>query len=313
MLLKKYLFRKPVALRKDFSPGWWVTLLFFMVILLSCEDVIEVKLSSENPEFLGVEASITTRSSPEVFLYKTLRVNQDIAYPGISGAEVVVSDNSVPPMAVRLTEDPKKKGWYSVPANSIYPGLPGREYTVTIRTQGVTLTAKDRLTRVEPIDSIQILPSSRGNNRFLGIFTYGKETGGLGNYYKWDVFVNDTLLNDANRMAVASDEFVDGNYIAKLEIFTDFHDPDKPEDRQLKLNDTVCVRQTSISGFAYNFYFQMINQSSTGFLFSVPPANIQGNFTASDGKPVLGVFTARDVSVSNKVVIDKELEDQLKK
>ena len=115
-------------------------------------------------------------------------------------------------------------------------------------------------------------------------------------------------------MAIASDEFVDGNYISKLEIFTDFYQKDKEAtDRKLFLNDTIVVKQTSISEFAYNFYFQMINQSSTGSLFSVPPANINSNFTSSDGKPVLGIFTARDVSESNKVVIRQALLDQLTK
>lgn len=299
-------------LTESCRPALWLFLLL-LAGFTSCEDVIDVRLSSENPELLGVEASITTHNMPEVFLYKTLRVNQDMAYPGISAAQVVVSDDALPARTVTLVEDPKRKGWYAAPRNSGYLGVAGREYTVTIVTQGVTLTARELLSRVEPIDSIQVLPSSRGNNRFLGIFTFGKETKGPGNFYKWDVFVNDSLLRDADRMAVASDEFVDGNYIAKLEIYTDFHDPDKPEERRLQLNDTISVMQTSISGFAYDFYFQMINQSNTGFLFSVPPANIRGNFTSSDGKPVLGLFTARDVSVSNKVVIDKTLEDRLKK
>ncbi len=57
----------------------------------------------------------------------------------------------------------------------------------------------------------------------------------------------------------------------------------------------------------------MINQSSTGSLFSVPQANIKSNFTSSNGKPVLGIFTASDVSLSKKIVIDQKLEDQLKK
>jgi len=121
------------------------------------------------------------------------------------------------------------------------------------------------------------------------------------------------LIHDANNLAIASDEFVDGNYISKLEIFTDFYDTTKPQDRKLKLHDKVQVKQTSISEFAYNFYFQMFNQSSTGSLFSVPTANIESNFKASDGKPVLGIFTARDVSVSNQVAIDQTIEDQLKK
>ena len=282
-------------------------------IFCSCEDVIDVKLSNEDLNLIGVEASITTVDQPKVFLYKTLKVNQDVTYPGISAAVVTISDNATPANQIILTEDPAKQGHYLVPNGKNYLGVAGREYTLNIQNQGVTLVAKDKLAKVEPIDSIQVVPSQRGEKRFLGVFTYGKEPKGLGNYYKWDIFINDTLVHEANRMAIASDEFVDGSYISKLEIFTDFYDTTKPKDRKLKLHDKVQVKQTSISEFAYNFYFQMINQSSTGSLFSVPTANIVSNFTASDGKPVLGVFTARDVSVSNLVLIDQKIEDQLKK
>ncbi len=294
-----------------------VSLLLFLGFLLSsilftsCEDVINVKLSDENLNLIGVEASVTTTDKPTVFLYKTLKVNQDIAYPGISGAVVTLSDNATPVNQIILTEDAAKSGQYVVPDGKEYFGVAGREYTLTIKTEGVTLTAKDKLAKVEPIDSIQVVPSQRGEKRFLGVFTYGKEPKGLGNYYKWDIYVNDVLLHDA--IAIASDEHVDGNYISKLEIFTDFYDTTKPEDRKLKLNDKIQVKQTSISEFDYKFYYQVQNQSSTGSLFSVPAANIPSNFTASDGKPVLGVFTARDVSVSNQVVIDQKIEDQLKK
>jgi len=275
--------------------------------------VIEVNLSDENLNLIGVEASITTLDEPTVFLYKTLPVDQDIAFPGISGAVVTISDNATPANQILLTEDQTKPGHYQVPNDKDYLGVAGREYTLTIQNQGVTLTAKDKLAKVEPIESIEVVPSQRGEKRFLGVFTYGKETPGMGNYYKWDIYINEVLIHDGDRLAIASDEFVDGNYISKLEIYTDFYDTTKPEDRKLKLNDKIQVKQTSISEFAYNFYFQMINQSSTGSLFSVPTANIKSNFTASDGKPVLGIFTARDVSVSNLVVIDQAIEDQLKK
>lgn len=292
----------------------YLKLFAISIVLSSCEDVIDVKLSDENLNLIGVEASITSMDKPTVFLYKTLRVNQDEAYPGISGAVVTISDNAAPVNTVVLTEDPAKKGLYSISTNTEYMGVTGQEYTLTILTGGVTITAKEKLLKVEPMDSIQIMPSMRGDKMFLGIFTFGKETPGLGNYYKWDMYVNDTLINDANRIAVASDELVDGNYISKLEIYTDFYDPAKEaEERTLKLNDTVYVKQTSISEFAYNFYSQMINQSSGGSLFSVPMANIQSNFTSSDGKPVLGLFTARDVSVSKKIVIDQSIENQLRK
>ena len=290
-----------------------LVLFILSIFFSSCEDVIDVKLNEESLNLLAVEAYITTQDDPTVFLYQTLKVNLDEDYPGVSGAKVVISDDATPSNQITLTEDAERKGFYHVPQNASYPGVAGREYTLNIQTQQTTLIAKDKLNAVEPLDSIQVVPSMRGSKRFLGVFTYGLEPGGIGNYYKWDVYINDTLIHEANQMAIASDEFVDGNYITGLEVFTDFHDLTKPEDRKLKINDTVYVKHTSISQFAYNFYFQMFNQSGTGSLFSVPPANIKSNFTSSDGKQVLGLFVARDISVSNKVVIDQSLNDQLEK
>lgn len=291
-----------------------LTLIAFIGTMSSCEDVIDVKLNEENLNLVGVEAYITTQDEPTVFLYKTLQVDQDEDYPGIGNAVVIIADDATPPNQVTLVEDASKKGFYQVAPTESYLGVAGREYTLTIQTPELTITAKDKLNGVEPIDSIAVFPSMRGDKLFLAVFTYGEEPQGIGDFYKWDVFVNDTLIHDADRLAIASDEWVDGNYISGLEIYTDFHDIDKSAtDRTLNLNDTVYVKQTSISGSSYKFYFQMLNQSSTGSLFSVPPANIRSNFTSSDGKPVLGVFAARDISVSNKVVIDQSIEDQLRK
>ena len=288
-------------------------LILVAVIFVSCEDVVDVKLSEDEVEFYAVEAKITSESNPIVYLYKTRKVNDDSGFAGISGAEVVVSEKEQPQNAVELVENPENKGWYQVPEGIDFKGEPGKEYQITINVDGIELTARDLLAPVEPIDSIQVRPSLRGENRFLGIFTYGNEPPGLGNFYKWDVYINDTLLSQSDFLIFASDELVDGNYIYSFEIFTDFHQPSKPEDRRLKLGDTVLVKQTSISAFAYDFYFQLFNQAQTGSLFSVPPANIQGNFTASDGKPVLGLFTAHDVSNSNVVVIDERIESGLRK
>lgn len=291
-----------------------ISLIISSMLFTSCEDVIDVNLNSENLNLIGVEASITTLDEPTVFLYKTLKVNQDEAYPGISGAVVFISDNATPVNKINLVEDASKKGFYTIPKNASFKGVAGKEYTLTIQSEGVTLIGKDKLNAVDPIDSIQVTPSARGEKRFLGVFTYGKEPIGKGNYYKWEVFVNNKLLNKTEQLAIASDEFVDGKYVKKLEIFTDYYEYSKEAtDRKLKLNDIIYVKQTSISEFAYNFYSQMINQGGGGSLFSVPSANIKSNFTSSDGKPVLGIFTARDVSVSNKVVIDQSIEDQLDK
>jgi hypothetical protein len=77
------------------------------------------------------------------------------------------------------------------------------------------------------------------------------------------------------------------------------------------VGDRVHVRQTSISKEVYYFYYQMMNQSAVGGMFSIPPANIKGNFTSSDSHPVLGIFTARDVSIANEAIVTEEIYARL--
>ncbi len=288
----------------------WIFLVSILFLLNSCEDVIDVKLSNEDVNMYAVEAHITTKDNPYVFVYKTQEVSSADAFQGISDAVVTIADNSTPPNTIQLVESGDVPGLYSTSED--YKGEINKEYTVTISTNGVVLTATDALLRVEPIDSIQVHSSLRGDHRFLGVFTYGNETPGEGNYYKWNIYINNTLLNDAEDLVVASDEQVDGNYIKGFEIFTDYHDTDDPSERELNLGDTIQVKQVSLTEFGYDFYRQMYDQSQTGGMFSVPPANIKSNFTASDGSTVAGLFTAHDVSVSNKVIIDEAIESQLK-
>ena len=292
------------------------TIIFLLTIsafFVSCEDIVQVKLSDKDVGLYFVEAKITTESNPYVFLYKSQLVSSDKDYPGVTGATVVIADNSTPQKRITLQESYAVKGLYIPKQGTLFFGERGREYTLTISVDDVTMKATELLASVEPIDSIQIRPSNRGDKIFLGLFTYGNEPAGLGNYYKWDIYVNKRYLNSFDNLVIASDELVDGNYINGLEIYTDFHNPDKPEDRTLNLGDTIQVKQTSISKFVFQFYSQMINQGRTGGLFSVPPANIKSNIVSSDGRDVLGVFTASDISVSNTVIIDERIEGQLKK
>jgi hypothetical protein len=292
---------------------FFVLLPFIIFGFTACEDVIDVKLDDKDMGLFAVDARITTVDNPYVFLTKSTLVTSDEEPVGISDAIIKLTDNASPGNSITLMEDPIRKGYYTVPSGFDYYGVEGREYTLTIESQDVTMTAKDYLARVEPIDSIQIHPSKYGDMRFLAVALFSKETPGVGNLYRWEVFVNDTLLNKTEEMAFASDEWVDGNYVNDLEIFIDFHDPDKEEDRKLNMYDTVFIRQNSMSQMAYDFYLEMVNQNDGGFLFSVPPANAQGNFTSSDGKTVLGMFTAQDVSISNTVIIDETIENKLSK
>jgi Domain of unknown function (DUF4249) len=291
-----------------------IAIIFIAAIFASCEEVIDIELNDQDQGLFAIEAKITTIHEPTVFVCKALPVTVDKAPEGISNVIVTISDDNIPTNEIILVENSERKGLYEVPEHEDYFGETGRTYTVTILTpEGITITATETLYEVEPIDSIQVRPSLRGEKRYLGVFTFGEEPAGIGDYYKWDIYINDTLLGDAESIFAVSDEFVDGNYVSDLEIFTDFYAPNEEEDRKIKFMDTVYVHQTSISEFAYNYYYQMIDQAFVGSMFSVSPANIQSNFSTNDGSQVVGLFTAHDVSVSNAVIIDQSIEDLLNK
>lgn len=290
----------------------YISILFLAILFSGCEDVIPIELN-ENDEFIyAVEARITTINEPWVHFCRAVNVNTDTLYDGISNAIITITDITEPINKVTLEENIEEKGFYYVPQNTEYFGQIGRTYALEIVTMdNDTIRSIETLNRVEIIDSIQVRPSLRGDKRFLGVFTYGQETEGLGNYYKWDIFINDTLLSDASNIAFASDELVDGNYVDGLEIFTDYYES-REEEPEINLNDTVMVQQTSVSAFAYDFYFQMVNQANSGSLFSVSPANLPTNLTTSSGVKVYGIFNAQDISISNEVVVDSVLISQLR-
>lgn len=292
-------------------------ILLFSLILsflfTSCEDVVQVDIDSEDLDLISVEAYINTQRNNNLIvkLEKSLPVDNAKKNPPIHNAIVKISDNADVPNTVFLVED-ELSGIYMLPANEVYETKPGRTYKLTITTaEGVSITGEDYIQEVEPLDSVKVNLSSRGNYEFLGVFISTLETPGPGHYYKWDIYINGRLLYGGDDLAFANDELVDGNYIYDLEIFTDWYDEEEVDedgnvdsDKILLLGDTIQVVQLSISRMAYDFYLGMQNQAFSGSPFSVPPANLPNNLSASDGKRVLGFFSARDASLGNMVVID---------
>lgn len=277
-----------------------------ILILVSCEDVVQVDLNDENLDLVAVEAYLDNRSTDNVYvkLVRSLPVDNNQQNPPVNNAIVEVSDMESSANTVTL-EEVENTGIYRLQKNTSYKVVPGHNYQLKITLpDGVVITGSDYLERVETLDSVKVNLSARGDFEFLAVFISSQETPGPGNYYKWDIYINKRLLYESGNLTFASDELVDGNYIYNFEIFTDFYEDE--EDKILYKGDTVYVEQLSISQTAYDYYIGMVNQAFTGGPFSVPPANLPGNLTSSDGKKVLGMFSARDVSLGNQVIIGDE-------
>ncbi|MCY1722918.1 DUF4249 domain-containing protein [Prolixibacteraceae bacterium Z1-6] len=271
-------------------------------ILMSCKDVVEVDINSADIDLIAVEAYVNTKPENNIFvkLEKSLPVNKAEQNPALNNAIVEISDNEPTPNTITL-EEIGQTGIYIIAENESYLALPERTYTLTITTaDGVVISAKDYIHPVAKLDTIKVKLSPRGNYEYLAIYISSQETPGKGNYYKWFIYINNRLHTKNDELTFASDELVDGNYIHDYEIFIDWGDYN-----YLFPGHKVRVEQHSISESTYNFYQGMINQAYSGSPFSVPPANLQNNLSANNGKRVLGFFSASDVSVGNEVIIDE--------
>ncbi|MEN8118108.1 MAG: DUF4249 domain-containing protein [Bacteroidota bacterium] len=281
-------------------------ILLISVIISSCEDVVEVELNEVDIDLVSVEAYINTKPTDNIFvkLEKTLSVNTVEQNPAINNAIVEISDNEPVPNTIKLEEE-RNTGIYKIPSGKKYDAIPGRTYKITITTpDGIIITGEEYMQKVEKLDMVKINLSARGNFEFLAVFVNSQETPGPGHFYKWDIYNNGEMMSSSEKMSFVSDELVDGNYVYDFEIFTDFAAPDEEDEKEFHMGDTIYVEQLSISKSAYYFYYGMVNQAFSGSPFSVPPANLTGNLTSSDSKKVLGLFSARDISVGNTVVID---------
>ncbi len=278
----------------------------FALLFSSCQDVVQVNLDDSDLDLVTVDAYLNTKAENNIFvkLERSLPVDQSQENPAIHNALVQISDDEDEPNSVVL-EEYKSTGIYILPKATRYPAETGKTYTLLITLpDGTQISGNDFLRRVEPLDSVKVNLSARGDYEFLAVFIDAPNYPSPVQYYKWDIYINGNMLYESQNMVIANDDLVDGNYIYNFEIFTDFARDD--DERILFKGDTIIVEQLSISKAAYDFYTGMINQAFTGGPYSVPPANVPGNLTSSDGKRVLGIFSARDISVGNKVIIGDE-------
>ena len=254
-------------------------LLFFS----SCEKVVLIDLNSKDPKPV-VQANITNDPGPyTVQLNYTANYYESNTFPAISGASVVLSDNTG--NSETLTET--TAGLYKTTS---LVGTPGKTYTLTFSTTGKQYVANSTMPTVVAIDSVVFQKrEGRGN---IPIDTYQltckfKDIPGVTNYYMLEVTSNDTLaINKNANIRVLSDKLVDGTEMAMTYR------------SRFLLNDSVSVKLKCIDKPTYDFYSTLPNaMGDSGFLSSLP-ANPVNNITNGG----LGFFSAYSVSRMAAVV-----------
>lgn len=227
----------------------------------ACEKVIHPDLSN-GKTLLVIESRISTDSVRwEVKLSLTQDYFSSSTPPAAKGAVVSISDDFG--NKTDLIEDTSGH-YYSADVKKC---VVGRRYTLNVTYNGTVYTASETCLNQEPIDSITY--EYRQKQAFIPagyyITEHAKEKEGAGDYYLWEIYKNDTLINDFGYF-LNDDAFVNGNYIVAQFPFP------------FKLYDSIQVDQLAISKQWYNYLSAVQNEAGkSGTPFDTPPANAVSN------------------------------------
>ena len=269
------------------------------MILSSCVDSVDLDLP------LGTERTvivgwITTNDEPYVIsVASTIAFNDQGSDPGISGAEVYVLN--------RLSErhdfkESTKKGFYESDPNK-FLGKAGESYTlyVNLRNGSKYVSTSELLQAVPKLDTLffgtsfdPILPITDPDAEVF--FTKGRiaDTPEVRNYYRWKMYINDTLRNKPEEFVIFNDKFTDGNLFET-----------KVTDILLKQNDTLTLEHWSLSEGAFDYYSLLISQISNDQIGpSTRATAVRGNIRSLTDQEelVLGYFGASDIIIKGAKV-----------
>lgn len=276
-------------------------LAFFLglMILSACVDTVNLHLP------LGTERTviggwITTNDEPYfISVARTIAFNDQDSDPGVSGAEVYVLN--------RLSErfdfnESSKNGYYESDPNE-FVGKEGERYTlyVNLKDGSQYVSSSEFLQAVPELDTLffgtsfdPILPVSDPEAEVF--FAKGRiiDTPNVRNYYRWKMYINDTLRNKPEEFVIFNDKFTNGN------IFET-----KVTDVLLKSSDSLRLEHWSLSKRAFDYYSLLISQISSDQIGpSTRATAVRGNIRSLTDQEelVLGYFGASDVFVKGAKV-----------
>ncbi len=261
-------------------------LVFILVLLVftGCEDVIDVKLD-QGEALLAVDGWVTSQPGPyKIRLTTTAPYFTNAAIPQVRGALLVITDSEG--MSDTLKES--EPGTY---VTQKLRGKIGNSYTLVIKTNGEQYTAQTQIKRVPAIDSITV--KYQKESPFFetdGYYAYyhGPEPQGVGDFYRFKIFRNDTLLDKPGDLIFAEDKLVDGNYIGDLQM----------NEKGFRKGDRIRGETWTITQDTYQYYVELSAQINNGGLFSNSPANVRTNIRNMNpkGKKAVGWFGGAGVS-----------------
>lgn len=260
----------------------YLTLLVMAAACLpACEIETDVKLRDAEQRIV-IESWINDQDEPRI-----VRITRSTPFTGdpnpeyVSNALVVLSDAA----GQQDTLPEIRPGYYETSTFSTQQEM---DYTMTVVAEGKTYTASNRIRRINPILQTGYFYSDTivfGVGYYVGIVA--PEPPGVGDYYQFRIWRNDSLFNSPFDIIITNDQFVDGQV-------SPFMFPYPHE-----LGDTVVVEIRSLTNLSYDFYLTLQQQTAGGGgPFGSPPENVVTNWDNN----ALGFFGTAAVTRDTVVI-----------
>lgn len=264
-----------------------------LLLFVRCEKEVDLRLKNADPQVV-IEGIITDAEGPyTVLVSKTFNYYDESPESGVSGAEVVISDNEGFSEVLEETE----KGIYQT---TDLQGKAGNTYTLQVRYEGTDYEATGTILEPPVFDSLtyRFVEETALKDEGYYLYFFGKTPKPGISYYRWLVYKNGELFNtEPEDFLLASDEFVN-------EELNDLEFP-----FAFQLQDTLRLEMYSLELSMFNYYNELLTiLFNDGGLFSPPPVNPVSNIKnlTDPRKPPLGYFQASPV-VAEEVVIQDDL------
>ncbi len=258
---------------------------------IACVEPIELDLPSRT-EKVVVYGWITSEDKPhEIKVSKTLGFNDQQEYPAITGAEVYVINRINQRFVFSEVGD---GGLYHSDSTEL-TAVVGDAYQLHIETtdgmhivstwQEIKEAPPIVHTEVEFVADPEEVDLEPGEPNYY-VSGFIRDQLDIRNYYRWQIFVNDSLRNIPEDLVLFDDLFTDGNifrFDASNVLFTP--------------SDKVVVRHMSLGQETYYYYVQLKDLTGTDLVGPIFRSfALEGNLTEiNQGEEVLGVFGTSDV------------------
>jgi hypothetical protein len=168
--------------------------------LVSCKKEIQMDLQKKESQIV-IEADFAAeRKVNTVYLSQTIEIRQTNAFPELSNAQVLVTDNN------EYNEQLKeiKPGVYQTTS---FSGVVGRTYSLKVIYNNKTYHAQSTLPAVVKLDTAVAASSQFGDSRMIGFLPIYTDPAGVKNNYRFVEFVNGERVRGSILM---DDTFFDG-------------------------------------------------------------------------------------------------------